>query len=160
MNSSLSKFDTLFSAGFNPYATMSTTINKVLIVEDEPFWQLLISKALQRIDKRIEVSFSENATKALEIIRNNNNDIDFIIADQLLEGPQTGLDLWDTLVKKEINIPYILVSGIKREDLINSLMLYRTEAIPTFIEKSASASTFSELLKSHFFESLLNKWRP
>lgn len=142
--------ETLLSVGFNPYFTAGPIIEKVLIVEDEPLWQLLIERALRRINKGIEVRFSKNANQALEVL-SGREDFDFIIADHLLEGAKTGLDLWDILLKQKTDIPYILLSGTRRSDFFSRLMPYRTEMVPRFIEKAGTVRELSEQLSEAMF---------
>jgi CheY-like chemotaxis protein len=128
---------------------LCTSFNKVLIVEDEPFWQLLIERALKKIDDRIVVKFTENANQALQELE-KSADFDFIIADHLLSGSLTGLDLWDTLAEKKSEIPYILISGINKDNFFDRLMPYRTEMVPQFIEKPVSIRELSKKLNEAF----------
>src|SRR4051794_26587365 len=101
------------SGGINPRASTEPQRKRVLVVEDEPLWQLMIERSLKRIDNEIEVRVSENVSQALEAI-DDNVVYDYIIADHLLPGSKTGLDLWDILLKNKLEIPYVLISGTKR----------------------------------------------
>ena len=137
----------------NSYASLATPKMKVLVVEDEPIWQLLILKALRRMNDGVEVCFSETANEALGAIKKSDSEqFDLIIADQILEGAKTGLDLWDILFEQKSEIPYVLLSGFQKRDFFQALMPYRVERVPYFIEKPQSVSELSQKLSEAFFD--------
>lgn len=138
-------FDDFMVLGVNPELPKAPMVSRILIVEDEVFWQMVIERAIYRIDRRITVSFAENANQALDIVC-KQNDFDLIIADYRLNGIKTGLDLWDILLKQKSEIPYLLLSGIKRSHLVDHLMPYRSEMLPLFFEKPKSVRELSEIL--------------
>ena len=139
------------------YSKIGQSISKVLVVEDEPLWQLLILKALRRIDDKVEISFSESANHALKILE-KNKDFDAIIADQNLEGSKTGLDLYDILSEQASQTPYVLLSGTRRAEFFEDLKPFRIEALPRFIEKPSSVIELSSQLSDIFtFQANLKK---
>ena len=141
--------DTLMLAGFNAYQVMSPSISRVLIVEDDPVWRIIIERSLRLIDPDSRISASASANQALALLT-EDNDFDLIIADQILNGSQTGLDLWDTLRRQGSDIPYVLLSGTARGDLYEQLKSYPAEAIPRYLEKPASPTELSQLLANTF----------
>lgn len=112
-------------------------IKKAIIIEDEQVWQLLIARALHRINHRIECQFFYTVDDALTAI-NSERKADIIIADLGLKGVKTGLDLWDNLLRLKLNIPYAILSGTKKSDFIKKLTPYRQNIVPLYIEKPNS----------------------
>jgi CheY-like chemotaxis protein len=84
---------------------------RVLVVEDEEESQVLIKKALGEINGRVEVNWVKSAEEAEDIL-NRDPKYDLIIADHLLVGHETGLELWETCQKKYTDVPFILMSAI------------------------------------------------
>ena len=144
---------TLVSVEFNPYLESTTECQKVLVVEDDPVWQLAFERALKLIDPKVDIRFSSNANEAFDLL-NQESHFDLVIADQLLQGAKTGLDLWDILLTQNLEIPFVIVSATKQSTFISRLMPYRKEMIPRYIEKSGSISDLSEQLASAFFPAL------
>ena len=127
---------------FDSYSSVPSFTRKIMVVEDEPFWQLLIDRALSQIDGRMDIRYFENARQALNTL-DTQSDFDLIFSDYNLKGEQNGLDLWDILQEKNLDIPYVLISGTRRVDFLNQTMPHRTEFIvPHYIEK---AGTIREL---------------
>lgn len=122
---------------------------KVLIVEDEVTWQVVIKRALELIDSAIEVQFSNDANRALELL-NSEETFDFVIADMNLNCAKSGLDLWDILHSQKIDIPFVLISATNREEFMSELFPHREEMIPRFIEKTSSVLQLSKDLESEY----------
>jgi DNA-binding NtrC family response regulator len=125
---------------------------KVLIIDDEQFWKMVIEKAIVRIDAMIETEFADSVAEAKSLI-NSGKKYDLIIADQNLSGNDSGLDLWDYLNKNELKIPFALISGNTRENFIRGLNPIRAQSIPCFIEKPSSIRELSQLIKTVYFVS-------
>lgn len=121
---------------------------RFLVVEDEPAWQLILRRLLKDVDQRIEIFFADSFEGALSVL-DENISFEGIIADFNLNGTKNGLDLWDALNVRKSEVPYVLVSGTRREDFFASLMPYREAMVPTFLEKSNdSLSELSERLRT------------
>jgi len=118
----------------------------VLIIDDDPLWQLIVERSLKRIDPNISVLAVSSAEEALEKF---DDDIPFelVIADQALNGFRTGLDLWDMLWEQRKVFPFILISGTKKEDFQKSLLPYRRNEIPFYIEKTTIIKDLTAKIK-------------
>jgi len=88
---------------------------KILLVEDEPFWQAVLSTTLKSIDPRLQLRFVRNKKHAENALF-QSSDVDLIIADFFLEGKTTGLDLWRQCHVDFQAIPFIILSGIKKNE--------------------------------------------
>lgn len=105
-----------YSDFFNPMESMS---KRVLVVEDEVFWRILIEHASKKIDKGIELFFASDAESALNSIHENGC-FDFIVVDHLLEGTKSGFDFLDDLSKESSvkeRTSFLLMSGMDREEM-------------------------------------------
>lgn len=142
--------NTLINVRFTRQPESSRKWDKVLIVEDEPLWQIVIERALRLIDPEIEVRVSGDANQAFELLNKEGN-FDLVIADQLLNGAKTGLDLWDILLEQKVDIPFVIVSGTKREIFLKNLMPYRNEMVPRYIEKNGSVKHLSDEFAAALF---------
>lgn len=127
-------------------------LKRVLVIEDEKFWQSVFQASLRKVRKDIDVVFAENADDAMARIA-RDQDIDFILSDYRLSGGKTGLDLWDHLLDLSENgqvrippIPFLLVSGITREDFIEKLKPYRVRMLPRYVEKPKSMKELVDML--------------
>lgn len=138
--------DEFMVLGVNRELPKRPPISRALIVEDEAYWQMIIERAFYRIDRRINITFAENANQALDIV-SEQSDFDLIVSDYRLGGLKTGLDLWDMLLGQNSEIPYVLLSGIKRSHLMEHLMPYRSEMLPLYYEKPQSVKELIEILK-------------
>jgi CheY-like chemotaxis protein len=83
---------------------------KILVVEDDPFWRRLISSNVSNQLDNYSLSFASNAASAMKRIEADPN-YDLIIADQYLDGSDTGYDLWSDCRQKGIFTPFLLTSG-------------------------------------------------
>ncbi len=131
---------------YNSEITQASEPKKILIVENEPIWQLIIQRTLQLTLEGAEVHTCASVEQALEAIEGDLK-FDLIIADHLLDGALTGLDLWDLLVSIQSVTHFVLMSGIARSDFYYRLMPYRREMVPQFIEKVPSVRELYEKMK-------------
>lgn len=119
---------------------------KVLIVEDDPLWQLIIERSLKRIDSNIAVLAVSSVDEALQKFQ-AKIPFDLVIADQALLGFRTGLDLWDHLLEHRTVVPFILMSGTEREEFQNALAPFREHEIPIYLEKTMEIKKLTEKIK-------------
>jgi DNA-binding response OmpR family regulator len=95
--------------------TMSTCI---LIIDDDPEWRGLLSVALHKAG--YEVTLASTGTEALAHIQTTN--FDLIILDVHLPDCD-GKDLCSTVRQQQTNVPVIMISGIKKEDMDHEFAL-------------------------------------
>lgn len=80
-----------------------------LVVEDDFTYQPLWEKIIRSVDPKAKIRWCITAEGAEELIKNTKT-FDFIIADILLSGPKTGIDLWKRF--KNRNAQFIFASGM------------------------------------------------
>ena len=85
---------------------MKGNLAQVLIVEDEYFLGKMLEKAL--LHEKIEAHTVTNVDAAIEQI--NKKGFDLIVSDIYMPG-KNGLDLFDFIRKKNVEIPFIFMTG-------------------------------------------------
>jgi len=121
----------------------SKKLKKALIIEDEPFWQITLTRALKNIDSNFEVVVVQDPSQAIQTVL--ECEIDIILSDQILKGAITGLDIWDHLQNLRSQgqaiipeCPFFLISAVKKQDFFIRLMPFRDQSVPYYIEKQKS----------------------
>jgi CheY-like chemotaxis protein len=133
-------------------------LKRILLVEDDPFWQTLISRSLlssDTSDNNIEFRFVRSAKQAEAEIFEHDSAFDLIIADQFLYGGSTGLDLWRKCQISQSEIPFVLLSGLSKGEF-SKLVKHDSEP-PLFLEKSADISKLRRIFNEELAESFLVK---
>jgi DNA-binding response OmpR family regulator len=126
-------------------STQTTFTNrKILLVEDDTVWQLLIGQNLKKNAFHTDVHFATSAEQA-ERMMADEPDFDLVITDQYLDGYKTGLDLCHTLAHSASPVPCILLSSMESEDFYDYLKEFHDLPAPKFLSKSHS---FQELGRS------------
>jgi CheY-like chemotaxis protein len=90
--------------------TEPRTQNRILVVEDDPFWQKVIGQNIFRTEPHSSVNYATSAEQALAILGRDDH-FDLIVADQYLEGNKTGCELWRECKSRGITAPFLLTSG-------------------------------------------------
>lgn len=93
-----------------PDLTLDMPENHILVVEDDPFWQGVIRRNLEKAAEPCQILFTTNAEEALSMLTADNY-FNLIVADQYLEGDKTGYDLWWDCKKRGIYTPFLLTSA-------------------------------------------------
>lgn len=86
------------------------TEKHVLLVEDDPFWQNVISRNIRRATDACKITYVTTAEQAI-VMLNSNHPFNLIIADQFLDGDKTGYDLWRVCQERGFHVPFLLTSG-------------------------------------------------
>jgi CheY-like chemotaxis protein len=128
---------------------INNIMSNVMVVEDDPHWQMMIAKTLKRKNSSINLFFAQSTDQAMHQLSGMNN-IDLIISDYSLEGATTGLDLWDTVRVQDSAPPFVLVSGKSKSAFMDELSFFREEAVPKYIEKKDFVSEIMEHLDLMF----------
>ena len=93
------------------FKKLNPEINKrVLIVEDDPYWQKKIQLDLSQAFSAIDCVVVDNIEAAVKKIKSNYH-FDVVIADHQLNGPATGYDLWKSSLIQLNRTTFILTSG-------------------------------------------------
>ena len=86
----------------------------VLLVDDE---EIVIGVGRQMLEKLgFAVLTANNGKEALDVYKNNQNEIDFIILDMIMPK-MTGLKLADAIMKYRSDIPIMICTGFKPPEL-------------------------------------------
>ena len=85
---------------------MVLILNKILLIEDEEAIRIGLKYCLEQ--EKFAVYESENGSKSLEILKENNNNIDLILLDINLPDIN-GFDLFEQI--KKYNIPTIFLTA-------------------------------------------------
>lgn len=86
-------------------------MNRILLVEDDPFWQAVLRHNIRSVSKNSEVDCVRSGAEAKNLLDDDDQDFGLIIADQFLDGDMTGYDLWDHCQKTGNDVPFLLTSG-------------------------------------------------
>ena len=82
---------------------------KILIVEDDPQWKLILSKTASAVADSPDIFYAESANEARDILKANKF-FDLVISDYLLNGDENGLQLWQSTPLVQAS-PFVLISG-------------------------------------------------
>lgn len=114
---------------------------KVLLVDDDPLF-LELSKTFLEIFHNIASDTVNSAREALERLENDSYDV--VISDYDMPF-MDGITLLKTIRDKRINIPFILFTGVGREELMHQAI---ENGASSFIEKIGDPKAqYSELSK-------------
>jgi CheY-like chemotaxis protein len=82
---------------------------QILIVEDDPQWKLILSKAVGAVADSPEIVYAGSAEMARAILASDKK-FDLVISDYILEGDETGVELWHSAHIAQTT-PFVLISG-------------------------------------------------
>lgn len=82
----------------------------VLVVEDDPSQKPILARILYALNPTMDLLWAASAEEAQAIL--NEKSIDLLITDILLEGEETGLDLYQQCIKTNANLPVLFISGL------------------------------------------------
>ncbi len=98
---------------------------QILIVEDDVFLAAIIGRALFDLNPDCEIDWATNLEKALTKTIQRVDELprqpyDLVVADVMLDGWGTGVDLWKVLARAYPEMPVMLISSMKLEELLIS----------------------------------------
>lgn len=91
------------------------TPKNILLVEDDPHWQKVMSAILRSIDANFQVHCVRTVGDAEQALFFEPTCYDLIIADYALAGALDGVDLWSTCRRNYRRVPFFLISGCDNE---------------------------------------------
>ncbi|MBU1626512.1 response regulator [bacterium] len=117
---------------------------KVVVIDDEEDVLTYLTTAL--VDNDYEVQSAKDTDKGVEIIRTFKPDL--ICLDILMPG-RTGISLYKEIKMDENfkNIPILIISGLKREELFNDNGNGDLDFLDNYIEKPVKPEKFIELIR-------------
>jgi len=102
-----------------------TNAGRVLIMDDEPFIQKLITKMLERMN--FEVIQTANGTEAIATYKaelNSGNKVDLVILDLTIPGEKGGEETAKELITIDKNVTLIVVSGYSDNPVLSKYKDY------------------------------------
>jgi len=107
----------------------------ILVVEDDPFMRKNFQHVIKSIDPSIKIECVETAEEAQEILgKSGAYFYDLVVADQILGGQKTGIDLWRECKDSFLPMSFILTSGRKWKTIFTGSMIEETH-LPPFLPK-------------------------
>ena len=116
---------------------------KVLLLEDDPIWQMVIKRSLKTFDENIDLECVQSVAQAQQLLGVSEN-YDLIIADQYVEGDLTGFDLWKDCQSSHRQIPFMMVSGMKDDEFFK--LTEEATDLPMFLPKPFNMASFQRLV--------------
>jgi len=109
----------------------------ILIVEDDIFMQAQFASLIKATDYEVSIEKVTTAEEAEQLLDGKNCEhFDLVIADQFLEGRETGLDLWRFCQKSHPDVRFLLTSGEQLKNFLNEIA--SNCGIPDFLSKPFS----------------------
>jgi CheY-like chemotaxis protein len=128
----------------------------VLIVEDDVMMQAQFMSLVRTLDYEVNIEKVTKAEDAKRLLEGENFEhYDLIIADNFLEGSETGLDLWRYCRQHHPEVRFILTSGEQLKGYIDRL----TPVIekPDFLPKPFSARQALQKIQNSLDDADQNK---
>lgn len=116
-------------------------MKKVLIVEDDLVQSMIMERVVSSFGYKV-CGNVETGAEAIEMASCLKPDI--IISDYMLKGKQSGLDIIDTLRKRNLRSSFIIISGVTESDLIRDI---ESLECVEFLKKPFIAHELSAVLK-------------
>jgi len=112
---------------------------RVVVIDDEQDIVTFLTTAL--LDNGFEVNFAEDAVKGMDIIREFKPDL--ICLDILMPG-RTGMSIYHEIKEDENfrSIPVLIVSGLKKEEVLKDMNFKELEPEDLYLEKPVSPDDF------------------
>jgi CheY-like chemotaxis protein len=109
----------------------------ILIVEDDRQMQRLFDRVLRAVDGRAIIDSVTTAEEAKDLLDHSELDhYELVLADQFLNGTETGLDLWNHCRKKHPFVEFVLTSGTDIDQYLARFQNQNTA--PIFMKKNQS----------------------
>lgn len=139
------------------YTRDVTGERKILVVEDDPEWQLLIGSAIRKYDESAQVKYAYSARGAKYLL-NQNPGYDLVISDHYLEGDETGLELWRECQQKYHDVPFMMMSGLTEHEFLK--LIKKENNYPLYLSKQQTFQfdQLQNMLTWHLGEPMVRSW--
>lgn len=120
---------------------------KALVLEDDQTQWILWENVLRSCNPDIEIDWETSESGAETLIKQAylaGHPYDLVISDVFLEGPETGIDLWNRYGEAASN--FIFVSGISFPKFESMMTLQY--GCPVYIQKPLLASDCKKIVNS------------
>ncbi|MFP8888216.1 bacterio-opsin activator domain-containing protein [Natrialbaceae archaeon A-CW2] len=112
---------------------------RALVVDNEPGFADLAATMLEREDDRLEVTGVTSANEALETL--DSNGIDCIVSDYEMPG-STGLELLESVRKRDPDLPFILFTGKGSEEIATEAI---AAGVTQYLQKKPGSDRYTLL---------------
>jgi DNA-binding NtrC family response regulator len=153
----------MFKELFEKLCLGSEVPQSILVVEDDPSQKPILSRILYALNPSMNLLWASSAEEAKTIL--SENPIEFLITDILLEGEETGIDLYQLCQKENGDIPVLFISGLSPATLEKRGISFLKAGIETssnFLAKPISAikchDSIHELIKRKEWEKIADSY--
>ncbi len=114
------------SSFFNTEKANRKTARKVLIVEDDLFLAAIVGRAVYDINADSDIDWATSLEQALEkmikgIDQIGQSPYELVIADIMLNGRGTGLDLWKVFCRTYPEVPVMIMSSLPQKEVFEAI---------------------------------------
>ncbi len=111
---------------FNTEKANRKTARKVLIVEDDLFLAAIVGRAVYDINADCDIDWATSLEQALEkmikgIDQIGQSPYELVIADIMLNGRGTGLDLWKVFCRTYPEVPVMIMSSLPQNEVFEAI---------------------------------------
>jgi DNA-binding response OmpR family regulator len=127
---------------------------KVLIVEDDLFLAAIVGRAIYDINADSDIDWATSLEQALgKVIKGidqiGQSPYEFVIADIMLDGHGTGLDLWKVFCRTYPHVPVMVMSSLAEEEVLKAIGV-DSQSNFNFIKKPFSMGDLKHNIKEFF----------
>jgi DNA-binding NtrC family response regulator len=124
---------------------------RVLIVEDDVGMKSVLMAMLNSIGFKVVVDWCQTGDEALAHLNERGEHFathyDLVVADIFLPGNTTGIDLWEKWRERNPRMPFLITSGMTKEQFEDSLLTFDEEK-PAFLSKALPLENRRQILRS------------
>ena len=111
---------------FNAEKANRKTARKVLIVEDDLFLAAIVGRAVYDNNADSDIDWATSLEQALEkmikgIDQIGQSPYELVIADIMLNGRGTGLDLWKVFCRTYPEVPVMIMSSLPQNEVFEAI---------------------------------------
>jgi DNA-binding response OmpR family regulator len=116
---------------------------KVLIVEDDLFLAAIVGRAVYDINPDCDIDWATSLEQALskmvqEIDELGRSPYHLVVADVMLDGRGTGLDLWKVFCRTYPQVPVMLISSLTQNEIFKDDSAQDNRASVNYLKKPFS----------------------
>lgn len=142
------------STFFNTEKINRKQSSKVLIVEDDLFLAAIVGRAIYDINADSDIDWATSLEQALGKVINGINQIgqspyELVIADIMLEGRGTGLDLWKVFCRTYPNVPVMVISSLPESE-VNNAIGFESQSNLNYLKKPFTMGDLKNNIKEIF----------
>lgn len=142
------------SSFFNAEKASRKIARKVLIVEDDLFLAAIVGRAVYDINADSDIDWATSLEQALEkmikgIDQIGQSPYELVIADIMLNGRGTGLDLWKVFCRTYPDVPVMIMSSLPQNEVFEAIGS-ESQANLNFLKKPFSMGDLKTNIKEIF----------